>query len=220
MLRGADEANEAKLMKSSLFGLTLALVVAPALAQSFPVIHEEPITVSLRDGASGEPLAFAHVRLVAGYDNADLKKQLWREDVLTDSQGKASIPRGLVNFPWLQVWVEKSKPCRADALGEGFSLERIRTEGMSSANRCGIATAPLQPGAVTVFVQSKRSAQKAPDETSGRPAGAPSGTNAESSRKVAGSACTSVRELPDLAGRELGPVAKTCDPDFKALQQP
>jgi len=134
--------------------------------ETFPVVHNEPITVRVVDGTDGRPVAHAHVALAAGYDRRDLRLGLWREETLTDGEGKARLSNGLRNLPWLQVRVAKRHLCEGDAGGSAYSVERIRRDGLSAANRCGTATVEAAPGVVTVFVKGGKADANAaaPDE--------------------------------------------------------
>jgi hypothetical protein len=124
-------------------------------AETFPVIHNEPITVRILGGKDGLPLAHQHLTLLGGYDQSDLHDQLYRSEVLTDSHGQVKLPRQLANLPWLQVWVDKKPLCQAKPRGENFSVELIRRDGLSAPNRCGTATVEETPGVFTVFVKGK-----------------------------------------------------------------
>jgi hypothetical protein len=120
----------------------------------FPVVHHEPITVRLLDGKGGRPQARVHVVLVAGYDRRDLALGLWREDAVTDADGKVRLSDALRNLPLLRVKVLKRHVCAAGMEAE-ISVEWIRLSGLSGANRCGFASAENMPGVFTVFVKGK-----------------------------------------------------------------
>jgi hypothetical protein len=125
-------------------------------------MHSEPITVRILNGKNGQPLAHLHLILIGGYDQRDLHGQLFREEALTDAQGQARLSGQLANLPWLQVWVNKKPLCQADPTRASFSVERIRRDGLSSPNRCGVVAVEDAPGLFTVFVQGKE--KKAPVE--------------------------------------------------------
>ncbi|HEY1159909.1 MAG TPA: hypothetical protein VGE83_04725, partial [Terracidiphilus sp.] len=139
------------------FGAGVVLVAAAVswADEVFPVVHNEPIAVRVVDGKDGRPVAHAHVLLVAGYDLRDLRLGIWREEALTDGEGMARLSSGLKNLPWLQVRVAKRHLCEGDADGAAFSVEQIRRDGLSAANRCGTATDENAAGVVTVFVKGK-----------------------------------------------------------------
>ena len=124
-------------------------------AESFPVVHNEPITVRILGGKDGQPLAHLHLILLAGYEQRDLRDQLYRAEVLTDAHGQTRLPRQLSNLPWLQVWAAKKPLCQAKPRGNSFSVELIRRDGLSAPNRCGTATVEDAPGIFTVFVKGK-----------------------------------------------------------------
>ena len=165
----------------------LLAVGACGADEVFPVVHNEPIAVRVVDGKGGRPVAHAHVVLVAGYDQHDLRLGLWREEALADDEGMVRLSRGLKNLPWLQVEVAKRHLCKGDAERAAFSVERIRRDGLSAANRCGTATVENAPGVVTVFVKGKKAAPKASSPAAGRtsPAGPVSAPAASSVLSVA-----------------------------------
>jgi hypothetical protein len=141
--------------------LSLAAVIAlltatlNGAAETFPVVHNEPITVRILGGKDGQPLAQLHLVLLAGYDQSDLHDQLYRAELLTDAHGQAHLPKQFANLPWLQVWVDKKPLCQSKPRGESFSVELIRRDGLSAPNRCGTAVVEDAPGVFTVFVKSK-----------------------------------------------------------------
>jgi hypothetical protein len=135
----------------------LALLTAPLCGadENNAVIHNEPITVRILSGKDGHPLPHAHLIFIAGYDQRDIAGRLWQEETLTDEQGRARLSKQLANLPWLQVWVNKKSLCQENPRQASFSVERIRRDGLSSPNRCGIATVEDAPGVFTVFVKTK-----------------------------------------------------------------
>jgi hypothetical protein len=130
--------------------------------ESFPSVHHEPITVRILGGKVGQPLAHLHVVLVGGYTQRDLQLGYWREEVLTDARGEARLSYLMTNLPFVQISVEKKHPCFTDSSASPFSMERIRRDGLSTANRCGIATVENVPGVFAVFVKAKPPAPAAP----------------------------------------------------------
>jgi hypothetical protein len=144
-------------------GIALLTASECGAVESFPVVHNEPITVRILGGKDGQPLAHLHLVLLAGYDQSDLHDQLYRAELLTDAHGQAHLPKQLANLPWLQVWVNKMPLCQAKPRGNSFSVELIRRDGVSAPNLCGTATVEDAPGVFTVFVKSKE--KKAPSVT-------------------------------------------------------
>ena len=141
----------------------MALIAAAVCAagESFPVVHNEPIVVRVVGGKDGRPLGRMHLTLVAGYDRNDMREQLYREDVLTDAHGEARLSNQLANLPWLQVWVGKKSLCQKNPRSAGFSVELVRGEGLSTPNRCGLATVEDKPSVLTVFVKGTGAARPA-----------------------------------------------------------
>jgi len=141
----------------------LALIAGAACAagESFPVVHSEPITIRVLGGKDGRPLGRLHLTLIAGYDRNDMREQLYREEVLTDAHGQARLSNQLANLPWLQVWVGKKSLCQKNPRSTGYSVELTRRDGLSTPNRCGLATVEDRPGVFTVFVKGKGAAQPA-----------------------------------------------------------
>jgi hypothetical protein len=143
------------------FGIQLALA-ANLVAQSytnetFPVVHNEPIFVRVVNGQDGAPLVHVHLNLYAGYDEADIRRQVWHEETLTDEHGQARLSSQLANLPFLQVWPAKMQGCQANPRASRFSVERIRRDGLSTPNRCGVAMVKDAPGVFTVYVRAKKS---------------------------------------------------------------
>lgn len=121
----------------------------------FPVIHNQPITVRILDGKDGNPQARAHVVLVAGYDRRDLRLGLWVEEKITDAEGTVQLSDAHRNLPFLRVEVLKHRPCQPDSAESAWSVERIRRNGLSAANRCGTIMVADAPGVFTVFVKGR-----------------------------------------------------------------
>ncbi|MGC9159093.1 MAG: hypothetical protein ACP5FH_08880 [Terracidiphilus sp.] len=161
--------------------LPLALSFATALAQmaalaglgveSFPVNHTAPVVVRILNGKDGQPIAYQHLLLIAGYDSRDLREQTFRQEMLTDARGQVRLSRQMENLPWLQVWVEKQPLCQAHPRQDSFSVGVIRTFGLSAPNRCGTVTAQDVPGVFTVFVAAQGSASNPPCARRQSPAG-------------------------------------------------
>jgi hypothetical protein len=128
--------------------------------ETFPVVHNDPITIRILDGTDGRPLAHAHLSLVAGYNQRDHHLEMWHEDALTDDHGRARFPDALANLPFLQIRVAKQHICQPDSGSATFNVDRIRRDGLSTANRCGTATVEDAPGVFTVFVKIKNAAPK------------------------------------------------------------
>jgi hypothetical protein len=124
-------------------------------AESFPVVHNEPITVRILGGKDGKVLVHMHLVLIGGYDQRDLHDQLYRAEMLTDARGQVRLTGQLASLPWLQVWVGKKSLCQTKPRGASFSVELIRRDGLSAPNRCGTATVEDTPGVFTVFVKGK-----------------------------------------------------------------
>ena len=136
----------------------MALLAAAVCSadEVFPVVDHEPIAVRILEGKNGAPQARVHVVLIAGYDRRDLDLGLWREEAVTDEAGMVQLSDALKNLPLLRVAVLKRSSCATDAGGAAISVERIRRDGMSSANRCGTVVAADVPGTLAVFVKGKK----------------------------------------------------------------
>jgi hypothetical protein len=136
--------------------LAIATLSTPNLAhaqESFPEIHNQPIKIHLLDAEDGSPKANLRVILVAGYNQDDLRKGLWREETATDSDGDLKLPRAMLNLPWMQVIVAQGKLCIYKQPAPGLSVERIREEGLSAPNPCGLAAVTEKPGELNFFVR-------------------------------------------------------------------
>jgi hypothetical protein len=161
----ADMLGEALLMNRNLkiwAGVAMWMATAGVCSadEVFPVVHPEPITVRVVDGKGGKPQARVHVVLVAGYDRHDLRQGLWREEAVTDAEGKVRISGALRNLPLLRVEVLKRHACATGIDEEVIAVERIRLAGLSGANRCGFAPIEDAPGVFTAFVKGKKASAK------------------------------------------------------------
>jgi len=134
-------------------GLALFCSLASRANEIFPSIHNEPITVQVLSGKDGKPVPHAHLLVVAGYDQEDLRLRLWQNEILTDAEGKVLLSKPVGNLPLLQVWVTKAPLCQESPRKTSFSVEEIRRDGLSTPNRCGIATVTDRAGIFTVFVK-------------------------------------------------------------------
>lgn len=123
----------------------------------FPVVHRETMVVRVVDGKSGQPQEHVRVLLTAGYDRRDLALGMWREEAVTDAEGKVRLSDGLRNLPLLRVEVLKRRECSAGSAGAGVSVELVRRDGLSGVNRCGFVSVENAPGVFTVFVKGKNS---------------------------------------------------------------
>jgi len=141
----------------------MALLAAAAYGdvETFPVVHNETIIVRVLGSKDGRPLKRLHLVMIGGYDRKDMHDQLFRSEVLTDAHGRVRLPNQLANLPWLQVWVNKKTLCQGNPRKSSFSVELIRRDGLSTPNRCGMATVEDAPGVFTVFVKGKGDAAAA-----------------------------------------------------------
>jgi len=141
------------------FAIALFAAFAARADETFPVVHTEPITIHILDGVSGQPLVNVHVQLVGGYDQNDIDRRIWLEELLTDERGDVQLSNQLQNLPFLAVRVEKAPLCQSET--RNFSVELMRRDGLSAANRCGIATVENTPGVFAVFVKGKKAVRGA-----------------------------------------------------------
>ncbi|MGA2537838.1 MAG: hypothetical protein ABSF53_17615, partial [Terracidiphilus sp.] len=125
-------------------------------AEVFPVVHNEPVIVRVLDGKSGQPQPLRRVVLTGGYDERDLALGQWREEALTDSDGRVRLSNDLRNLPLLRVEVLNGHVCQPGANRAAISVDGIRLNGMSGANRCGTAMVVDAPGVFTVFIKGKK----------------------------------------------------------------
>jgi hypothetical protein len=142
-------------------GVAMLMVTARVCSadEVFPVVHHEPIAVRVLDGKGGRPQARVRVALMAGYDRRDVALGLWREEAVTDADGKVRLSEALRNLPLLRVEVLKRHAC-STGTEAAISVERIRLSGLSGANRCGFAPVEDAPGVFTVFVKGKKASAK------------------------------------------------------------
>jgi len=122
--------------------------------QSLPAIHPEPITIRILNGKDGTPLAHVHLLLVAGYDDRDLRQGFWSGEAITNAKGQASLPDSLKNFSFVAVSVAKRRLCAARGRSLSVDLDNVRSEGMSTPNRCGNLMFADKPGVLTVFAKA------------------------------------------------------------------
>lgn len=130
-----------------------ALAVASAFVSGevIPVDHREPITVRVLDGRTGLPFAHIWLVLVAGYDDHDIARRLWLEEAATNEDGEVSLPKSLVNFPYLAVSLKTAKACAPRA---AFNMGRIRIEGLNAPNHCGTRMQAETPAVLTIFARA------------------------------------------------------------------
>ncbi len=152
--------NQRSLIKTA--AILLLTASACAAGEVFPAVHNQPITLRVLDGANGKPQPYAHVVLVAGYDRRDLGVGLWRQEAVTDGAGEMRLSNQLRNLPLVRVEVLKRHGCEPDSGGAAFSVELIRRDGVSGANRCGTVAVEDAPGVLTVFVKGKKGSAPAP----------------------------------------------------------
>lgn len=136
-----------------------SLLFAPGICcagEVFPVVHNQPVVVRVLDGKSGDPQARRRVALTGGYDQRDLDLGQWHEEALTDNDGNVRLSNELRNLPLLHVEVLQSHACEPNANHVAVSVEQVRLNGLSGANRCGTAVAVNAPGVLNVFVKGNR----------------------------------------------------------------
>jgi len=172
--RFADSFFKAQRMIRSLaltFGVLLVLPAAQAsdAVEIFPVVHNEPITIRVLSGKTGQPLIHARMLLVAGYDRRDLQLKMWHGEALTGVDGMARLPDALANLPLLQIRLARRHLCQADSRAATYSVERIRRDGLSTPDRCGYAAVEDAPGIFIVYAKG-RGAAKTRFSSASRPA--------------------------------------------------
>jgi hypothetical protein len=131
-----------------ILGFTMAGGALFAVGETIPVDHREPIIVRVLNGRNGLPVPHLRLLLAAGYDEHDIDRRLWSEEASTNPAGEALVPRALVNFPYFEVSLKKAKPCSVPLV---FNIGRIRHDGQSAPNHCGIISTAEQPGVLTIF---------------------------------------------------------------------
>jgi hypothetical protein len=140
--------------------MALLTTAACSADEVFPVVHHERIAVRVLEGKNGAPQARVHVVMVAGYDRRDLDVGMWREEAVTDEAGRVLLSDALRNLPLLRVEVLKRSSCATNSGDAAISVERIRRDGLSAANRCGTVVAVDAPGVLAVFVKGKKAGAK------------------------------------------------------------
>ncbi len=157
-------------LKSLAVLMLLASSVA-GMAETFPQVHNEPITIRILDGKDGHPISHVHLTLIAGYSHRDLHLGMWHADLLTNNLGKVRLPDVMANLPFLQISVEKRHMCQSGSGAATFSVESIRRDGLSTPNRCGFVAAESAPGILAVFVRDGRVASQTLPHAPSIPAG-------------------------------------------------
>ena len=140
--------------------MALLTTAACSADEVFPVVHHERIAVRVLEGKNGAPQARVHVVMVAGYNRRDLDVGMWREEAVTDEAGRVLLSDALRNLPLLRVEVLKRSSCATNSGDAAISVERIRRDGLSAANRCGTVVAVDAPGVLAVFVKGKKAGAK------------------------------------------------------------
>lgn len=143
-----------RILSISFFVSAVASSLICSASEPFPVVHHEPLTVRVLDGASGKPRAGVRVVLAGGYTERDLALGLWQEGARTNASGEVRIPDALANLPFLRVWVIKAKFCQSKGAPGRMLVDRIRNEGWNTDNACGTSTAAVTPGKLVLFVSS------------------------------------------------------------------
>jgi hypothetical protein len=143
------------------FGAGIILLAAPAsgASETFPAVHNEPITIRVLSGKTGQPLAHVRLLLVAGYDRRDLQLRMWHEEALTGLDGEARLPDALANLPFLQIRLVKRRLCQADSHAATYNVERIRRDGVSTPDHCGLVTVEDAPGIFIVYAKGRGAAK-------------------------------------------------------------
>jgi hypothetical protein len=141
------------LLFSFLTTAALSASTATHAQESYPEIHNDPIKIHLIDAQDGSPMANLRVVLAAGYSQDDLRKGLWRAEATSDTQGDVKLPRTMLNLGFMQILVAQDTPCTYKQSAQSLSIERIRTDGLSAPNHCGLVTANEKPGELNFFVR-------------------------------------------------------------------
>jgi hypothetical protein len=128
--------------------------------EPFPVDHHEIITVRVLSGKTGWPVAYAHVLLLGGYDLQDLRERIYAEEEESNDVGQLHLSQQMANLPFLQVWVTKLALCQGSPRRAAFSVERMRRDGLSAPNECGLVAVEDAPGVFTVFVKTGKKPKK------------------------------------------------------------
>jgi hypothetical protein len=136
-------------------GVVLAAATVSPAGEVYPVVHNEPIAIRVLSGKDGRPLAHVRLNLYAGYDEQDIRSQIWHEETLTDDHGQAWLSKQLANLPFLQVRPAKMRSCQTNARASRFSVELIRRDGLSTTNRCGVVLEKNEPGVLTLYVKAR-----------------------------------------------------------------
>jgi hypothetical protein len=180
-------------------GIALVTAAMSGAAESYPVVHKEPIIIRILSGTDGQPFVRQHLTLIAGYDQRDMREQLFREEVLTDEQGQVRLSNQLANLPWLQVWVGKKPLCQGNPRSASYSVELIRRDGLSAPNRCGMATVENKPGVFTVFVKNKAATPAVATSDAVPEEGAPCNRDSKKVRRCGFACGREILALPGLA---------------------
>lgn len=178
-----------RILSISLFVSAVASALICSASEPFPVVHHEPLTVRVLDGASGKPRAGVRVVLAGGYTERDIALGLWQEGARTNASGEVRIPDALANLPFLRVWVIKAKSCQAKGALGRLLVDRIRNEGWNADNTCGTPTAAATPGKLVLFVSSATGAvvpsePAALEDNAAKPAVEPQDSAASASSKA------------------------------------
>lgn len=146
------------LILSAVALLLLAASIARAQfksVESFPDVNNAPLRLRLVDGPHGREIIGARLTLTGGYDERDLKLKMWRAEIKTDSHGEATIPRMIANLPLLTIKGAHLSPCEGNPQQGYYSIEEIRSQGLSTVNGCGTSASDVEPGIITLVVERK-----------------------------------------------------------------
>lgn len=134
-------------------GFALSTNAQPSSVESFPADHKEPITIRVLNGKDGQPIPNLRLILLAGYTESDIAHRFWREEAITNSFGETRLPRALVNFPFLEALLVKAKLCQANLRGDLYKIGRIRSDGWTAPDHCGLIHSVDEPGVLTLFAR-------------------------------------------------------------------
>jgi len=141
-------------------GLAVMAGYASGVGETFPAVHNEPITIRVLSGKTGQPMVHARLLLAAGYDRRDLQLRMWHGEALTGLDGRARLPDALANLPFLQIRLARKHLCQADSSAATYSAERIRRDGLSTPDHCGFAAVEDAPGVFVVYAKGRGAAKR------------------------------------------------------------
>jgi hypothetical protein len=123
-----------------------------AVASIDCVAQAQNIVIHVVDGRNGHAISHQHLLVFEG--NSQETRQLTTHvDLQTDGEGTAMLPVNDPSVSQIQVWVDFRILCQSQPNGNSYSVDKIRTTGLSTPNDCGSVVRENTPNNFVVFAR-------------------------------------------------------------------